>query len=67
MGEEHCRRIDGLLADGREQFQAIKKEMSAQNEVLHTICINMATTRGTMARMADKMNVPIRRDEEEAR
>jgi nucleoside phosphorylase len=61
---EHCRRVDGMLESGQRQFNELKAALKAQSETLGTICVSMEQMRGTIARVADKLNVPTRRGDE---
>ena len=62
---EHCRRIDGMLESGQRQFGELKSTLKEQSEVLGEICLNVEQVRGAIARVADKLNVPTRRGEEQ--
>ena len=61
---EHCLRVDGMLEAGQRQFNELKATLKGQGETLGTICLNMEQMRGTITRVADKLNVPVRREDE---
>jgi len=61
---EYCKRIDERMIAGQKQFEDIRASIGTQGSVLQEICLNMETMKGTMRRMADKLDVPMRREEE---
>jgi len=61
---EHCRRVDGMLESGQRQFNELKTTLKNQSDTLSEICLSMEQMRGTIARVADKLNVPTRRSGE---